>query len=62
MRAAIETQVENFLATLDGLELEEALANVELDAKAYGWDRATIRSVASQVRLRFAKRAAGGAA
>lgn len=50
----------NFLATLDGLTLDEAMANVELDAKSCGWDRATVRELASKVRLHFARRPPNG--
>jgi hypothetical protein len=37
--------VENFLGTLDGLTQSEALANLELDAVAYGWNTATGRAI-----------------
>jgi hypothetical protein len=47
----------NFLATIGDQTLDEALANVQLDAVAYGWDRATMRALASRVRLLFARRA-----
>lgn len=48
--------IENFMATLGGLSLDEALANVELDARAYGWDRSTVRELAHSVRMHFVKR------
>jgi len=35
----------NFLATLDGLTQGQALANLELDAVAYGWNAATGRAI-----------------
>lgn len=33
--------VSNFLASLQGLSYQEAVANCELDARAYGWNFAT---------------------
>lgn len=33
--------VENFLGTLAGLTRDEAIANMELDARLYGWNEAT---------------------
>jgi hypothetical protein len=44
-----------FLVTSRDQTLEEALLNLELDAKAYGWDRMTVRAVASELRLRAAR-------
>lgn len=35
----------NFLGTLDGLSQAEALANLELDARSYGWNTATCRAI-----------------
>ena len=37
--------VANFLGTLDDLTQSEALANLELDAVAYGWSTATGRAI-----------------
>jgi hypothetical protein len=37
--------VENFLGTVDGLTKSEALANLELDVVAYGWNAATCRAI-----------------
>ena len=48
--------LEMFMATLDGLSLDEALANLELDAKSYGWTRQDVRGAASRIRLRFARK------
>jgi len=47
--------VETFLSTLGDLTCEEALANVELDARSYGWSRFAVRTLASKVRLHFAR-------
>ena len=55
MSAAVRRQVENFVATLAGQTLDEAMANVALDARSYGWDRATVRALAHRVRLHFAR-------
>jgi hypothetical protein len=33
--------VENFLASLDGLTYQEAVANCEQDARSYRWNHAT---------------------
>ena len=44
-----------FLATLDGQTVQEALANLELDAKLYGWSRAAVRKAASTIRTRYAR-------
>lgn len=35
----------NFLASMDGLTQSEALANLELDARAYGWNTPTCRAI-----------------
>jgi hypothetical protein len=37
--------VENFLATLDGLTQAEALANLEQDVRANGWNTQTGRAI-----------------
>jgi hypothetical protein len=47
--------IANFMATLGELTLDESLANVELDARSYGWPRETVRELASKVRLHFAR-------
>ena len=39
------TAVENFLGSLDDLTREEALANLELDVRSYGWSTATGRAI-----------------
>jgi hypothetical protein len=55
-----EEECANFLGTLDcaALDLAAALANVELDAKSYGWSRLATRTLASQVRLKYARKVA----
>jgi hypothetical protein len=45
-----------FEATLGDQSLDEALANLELDARLYGWPRAEVRACASRIRLRFARK------
>lgn len=51
--AAQETeQIAVFLATLDGQTTGEALANLEMDARLYGWSRAAVRKAASTIRLK----------
>lgn len=35
----------NFLGSMAGLSQAEALANLELDARAYGWTTATGRAI-----------------
>lgn len=52
---ACRNAIVNFLGSLGDLTLDEALANVELDARSYGWPRETVRELASRVRLHFAK-------
>ena len=37
--------VENFLSSLHGLTQAEALANLELDTRAYGWSAMTSRAI-----------------
>jgi hypothetical protein len=49
-----DVAIANFMASLDGLTLHEALANIELDAGACGWSRTTVRTLASRVRTYFA--------
>jgi hypothetical protein len=53
----LESQIANFMATLHGLTLDEALGNLELDARSYGWPRATVRAMASEIRIRYARNA-----
>lgn len=36
-----QSAVANFLGSLEGLSRDEAIANMELDAHAYGWNEAT---------------------
>jgi hypothetical protein len=36
-----KTAVLNFLASLNGLTYQEAVANCELDARSYGWNYET---------------------
>lgn len=49
--------VENFMGTLAGQTLDEALANAELDAKSYGLSRGAARELGAKVRQHFAKNA-----
>lgn len=42
---ADRTAVANFLGTLDDLTQSEALANLELDVVAYGWNTPTGRAI-----------------
>lgn len=45
-RPGVDTDVAfNFLSTLDGLTQGQALANLELDFVAYGWNVATGRAI-----------------
>jgi len=37
--------VENFFGSIAGLTQAEALANLELDVQAYGWNTATGRAI-----------------
>jgi hypothetical protein len=40
-----QTAVENFLGSMDDLTQEEALANLELDARSYKWNPETGRAI-----------------
>lgn len=52
--------INNFLGSLDPHStLDEAMANAERDARAYGLSRAAARSLGQQIRARFAQRAGG---
>jgi hypothetical protein len=44
-RGAESSYVFNFLSTLDGLTYEEAKANLQLDAKSFGWNTATVDAI-----------------
>lgn len=45
---------ENFLATLDeGIGAGGNLANLELDARLYGWSRATVKAIEDGIRMAF---------
>jgi len=48
-----EEQIAVFLGTLQGQTKEEALANLESDARAYGWSREAVRKAAGAIRLRY---------
>lgn len=39
------TAVENFLGTLGGSSREEALVNLELDARSYKWTAKTVKAI-----------------
>lgn len=45
--------VENFLYTMDGLTHQEAIANMELDARLYGWNAATKRAICDGIIAEF---------
>jgi hypothetical protein len=51
-----QTIVSNFLATLTGLTLAEAMANAEQDARAYNLSRRAARELGARVRAHFAGR------
>ncbi len=44
--------VVNFLSTLDDQSQGEALANLEIDARAYGWNTQTGRAIQLGIMLR----------
>lgn len=48
-------QIQLFLGTLYGQTLEEALVNLEADARSYGWSRLGVREAASEIRRRFSR-------
>jgi hypothetical protein len=45
--------VENFLGTLDGMSYQEAVANCEVDAKAYGWNHETSGAIREGLVLHY---------
>jgi hypothetical protein len=47
------SQIAMFIATLSTETLDEALANLELDAKSCGWSRASVRRAAGEIRSRY---------
>ena len=55
-----EAVMADFMGSLSGLTLEEALLNVELDAASGGWPRPMVRELASRVRCHFAKSLSSG--
>jgi hypothetical protein len=54
-KTAHAVEIALFVHTLAGQTLDEALANLERDAKSYGWDRKTVREAASAIRVRAAR-------
>lgn len=44
-QGARKIAVENFLSTLHGLTMTEAMMNLELDARLYGWKEPTISAI-----------------
>ena len=56
--ATEQSAIALFLATLDGQTLDEAMANLEADARSYGWSRKGIRDAAHRIRIRFARKVA----
>ena len=42
-----------FLLTLDGLSREEALGNLRIDARLYGWSAESVRAMGDMVRRKF---------
>lgn len=48
--------VDNFVATLGDLTLNEAMANAEQDARAYALSTEARRELGARVRARFARR------
>jgi hypothetical protein len=45
--------VENFLATLEESTREEALANLDTDAKLYKWNAPTVNAIRRGITLAF---------
>lgn len=45
--------VENFLKTLGSLTHEEALANLDIDAKLYKWNAPTVNAIRKGINLAF---------
>jgi hypothetical protein len=48
--------LDNFMASIHGLTLDEALANAELDARSYGWTREQTRALGGRIRAHFSRR------
>lgn len=47
--------VRNFLGTLEGLNYEAALMNLDLDARLYHWDYPTRQAIRDGILLHFEK-------
>lgn len=45
--------VENFLTSLDGLTLYEAMGNLKLDARSYKWDARTVKAIRDGININF---------
>lgn len=52
-RGADATAVANFLASLDGLTVAEAYANLRQDAASYGWNAATRNAIVDGIAKTF---------
>jgi hypothetical protein len=52
-RGVNKTAIENFLCSLDGLSLIEALGNLELDSNNYEWDHKTIAAIQTGILENF---------
>ena len=48
--AAKKIAVENFLATM-GDRRDEAISNLQLDAKSYSWDSATVQAIIQGIKI-----------
>ena len=59
-RAPDQVAVDNFLASLEGLTVSEAFANLRADARSYRWSAATVDAIARGISKRFAATAEGG--
>lgn len=46
--------VANFLSTLKGLSQVEALANLQMDARLYKWNSATVSAIRDGIKTHFA--------
>lgn len=47
--------LDNFMASIHGLTLDEAMANAALDAKSYGWTREQTRVLGVRIRAHFTR-------
>ncbi len=49
--------VENFLGSLEQLTVSEAMANLRLDMRSYGWSPETVRAIAEGISRHYAQKA-----